>query len=272
VLSTISGKVTALLLSFAVLLAAGLLGSHLVLKRQSDDGLIVNLAGRQRMLTQKMTKESAQIVNAAHDHNEAQVAQLQELLRGSMRVFELTLYALKDGGPAPLDLDMTHMRQTPPAATPQIAKQLESVVGLWHHFREDLKEVIRSNGTAISAENAVMAGNVQILAEMNKAVDMMQADAEQNVAVLYSVQGVAFALGLLLVALGVWVARVTVAGPLQQLARAAREMSTGNLNVQVEVGGTVEVRELAASLDRMRASMVATLGTALQATGTDDDL
>ena len=71
---------------------------------------------------------------------------------------------------------------------------------------------------------------------------------------------------------GVWTARVSVARPLRELAAAARAMSTGNLDVKVDVGGTQEVKELAASFDRMRASMVATLGAGLQPTGTDDDI
>jgi hypothetical protein len=39
-----------------------------------------------------------------------------------------------------------------------------------------------------------------------------------------------------------------------------------------DVEGTEEVKELAASFDRMRASMVATLGGGLNAKGVDDDL
>src|SRR5436305_7017171 len=107
--STISSRIIALLTAFALLLGAGALASRVVLQQQADDGLLVNLAGRQRMLTQKMTKESAQLVNAAHDHDDALVATLREQLQGTMRVFETTLLALKDGGPAPLNLEMTRM-------------------------------------------------------------------------------------------------------------------------------------------------------------------
>jgi methyl-accepting chemotaxis protein len=271
-LSTIRGKVTAILSSFALLLGAGTLASHVVLKRQADDGLIVNLAGRQRMLTQKMTKECAQLVNAAHDQDATQVADLRDLLQSTMRVFETTLYALKDGGPAPINLEMTRMRQTPPASTAEIAKQLETVVALWEPFKENLTAVARSNGTNTAAASAVMSANVQILGQMNKAVDLMQADAEQKVNVLYLVQGAAFALGVILLAVGVWVARVTVARPLQELAAAASAMSTGKLDVKIEMGGAKEVKELAASFDRMRASMLAMLGGGLRATGTDDDI
>ena len=54
-LSTINTRMLAILAGFALLLGASVLVSRLVLERQADDALVVNLAGRQRMLTQSMT-------------------------------------------------------------------------------------------------------------------------------------------------------------------------------------------------------------------------
>jgi methyl-accepting chemotaxis protein len=270
--STISGRMTAILAALALLLGAGALASHIVLKRQADDGLIVNLAGRQRMLTQKMTKESAQLVNAAHDHNDLLVADMRDQVQNTMRAFEMTLFALRSGGPAPINLDMTRMRETPPASTPEIAKQLDAVVAAWEPFKKHMGDLVHSNGGDGVAANAVMATNVMLLTQMNKAVDLMQEDSEQKVKVLYVVQIGALALGLVLVGVGVWVAHATIARPLRDLADAARAMTKGDLNVKLEANGAAEVKELAASFDRMRASMVAALGGGLDVKGVDDDL
>lgn len=264
--STISGRMTAILMALALLLGAGALATYVVLKRQADDGLLVNLAGRQRMLTQKMTKEAAQLVNAAHDHNDAVVSTMRDQVQNTMRVFEMTLFALRRGGPAPLDIEMTHLRDSPPAATPAIAKQLEIVMTAWEPFKKSMNDVVRSGGNDTAAAATVMATNAQLLGQMNTAVDLMQQDSEQKVNVLFIVQTVALLVGFFLVAAGIWAARATVARPLLDLAAAAHAMSTGDLSVKLTSRGTDEVRELARSFDRMRASMVA-LGTK----GTDDD-
>jgi nitrate/nitrite-specific signal transduction histidine kinase len=73
--------------------------------KQKDDGLVINLAGRQRMLTQKMTK--------AFFHNELLKGRegrgSDELVKGienTMAVFDRTLSALRDSGDAPLSLDL----------------------------------------------------------------------------------------------------------------------------------------------------------------------
>jgi HAMP domain-containing protein len=114
-----------------------------------------------------------------------------------------------------------------------------------------------------------MGGNLPLMDQMNTAVTLMQQDSEDKVSVLVVVQGVSLALGLALAAVGAWVARATITRPLIELAAAARSMSTGNLNVELNLKGAREVKELGASFDRMRASMVATLGGASLS---DDDL
>jgi len=269
-LATISGRITIILLSFAVLLGAGALASHFVLSRQADDALVVNLAGRQRMLTQKMTKEAAELVNLFHEGGEAAaIAAKREQLQNTVRVFEATLFSLKDGGSAPLNLEMTKMRPLQAASMPEITKQLDAVKTLWDPFKKSMNALIASGGSDSAAAKAVMSSNLQLMEQMNIAVTLMQTNSEQKVNVLVIVQTLSLIVGLLLAGVGAWVARATIATPLVQLAAAARSMSTGNLNVELNLKGTREVEELGASFDRMRASMVATLGGASLS---DDDL
>ena len=271
-LSTISSRMIAILAAFALLLGGVALASHLVLKRQADDAVVVNLAGRQRMLSQKMTKEAAQLMNAAREQGgEAKLATQREQLQNTLRVFETTLLSLRDGGPAPLNLEMTRMRPLPPASTPEIKKQLDSVTAVWEPFKKSMNDLIHSNGSDVAAGRAIMDQNLPLMDQMNTAVNLMQADSEQKVNVLFVVQATALGLGLALVALGGWVARSTIARPLIELAAAARSMSTGNLNVELNLSGTKEVKELGASFDRMRASMVAALGGGIGSTNLDDD-
>jgi methyl-accepting chemotaxis protein len=73
--------------------------------QQKDDGLVLNLAGRQGMLTQKMTQEllSYQIESVRTGRDD--VAQANRV-RNTMKIFDMTLSALKDSGRAPLLLDL----------------------------------------------------------------------------------------------------------------------------------------------------------------------
>jgi methyl-accepting chemotaxis protein len=273
--STISSRLTAILLSFAALLVAGAATSQVVLKRQADDALVVNLAGRQRMLTQKLTKEAAQLVAYVHDANPNLANAEREQLQSTVRVFEMTLFSLKDGGPAPLNLEMTRMRPLPPAS-PDVAKRLDSVVTLWQPFKASITKLNQSGGADTAAARVVFDTNVPLMDEMNSAVTQMQVESESKLALLFYVQAFSLVVGVLLVVIGAWVARATIARPLLKLAAAARSMSTGDLSVDLKVKGTQEVVDLGASFDRMRASMIAVMGGGLAGAGAgagvDDDL
>lgn len=269
--STISSRLTAILISFAALLVGVAATSQIVLKRQADDAVMVNLAGRQRMLTQKLTKEAAQLVAYARDPNSNMANAQREQLQNTSRVFEMTLFALKDGGPAPLNLEITRMRPLPPASE-DVSKQLEGVVKLWQPFKANVSALAQSGGSDTTAARAMFDTNVPLMDQMNAAVTQMQLESESKLSLLFYVQAVSLVLGVLLVVIGAWVARATIASPLLKLAAAARSMSTGDLSVDLKVQGTKEVVDLGASFDRMRASMIAVMGGGLAGAGANDDL
>jgi methyl-accepting chemotaxis protein len=267
-LSTISSRLTAILVSFTVLLAGVAAASHVVLKQQADDALVVNLAGRQRMLSQKMTKEASEYINLSREGITAALDPQRDKVQATMRAFEMTLLALKDGGPAPVNLELTKMRPVP-AATAEVSKQLHAGVALWEPFKDNMNKVLQSKGTDVVAAKAVFDSNMQLMNQMNVVVDLMQGESEGKLSVLFIVQWVALAMGALLVGFGAWMARTTIALPLLNLAAAARSMSTGNLNVDLHLEGTRELEDLGASFDRMRASLVASMA-GVQGNADDD--
>ena len=114
----------------------------------------INLAGRQRMLTQKMTKEYLLIaLGIAPERNRAS---LQE----TMALFDRTLKGLLDGDPR---------QGLPGTKDGKIRAQLQKVMTLWRAFRPLL-------GRKPTPENlrAVAKSNLPLLAEMNRAVKMYE--------------------------------------------------------------------------------------------------
>ena len=79
--------------NMAVLASAKLLVSELVgqysnpFEMVQADSLLIDIAGRQRMLTQKMSKESCMLANQSTDGETA------DALRGTMDIFEKALFA-----------------------------------------------------------------------------------------------------------------------------------------------------------------------------------
>ncbi len=115
----------------------------------------INLAGKQRMLTQKMTKELLLVANGID------VEANKAALHKTVALFERTLKGLFDGD-SELGL--------PGTKDPAIRKQLEVVQGLWAEYKPILDKVDTSpEGLAKAAKL-----NLPLLKEMNKAVKMYE--------------------------------------------------------------------------------------------------
>lgn len=133
---------------------------------EADPGLAVtlNLSGKQRMLTQKMSKEYLLI---AYGYS---VEDNQLNLLETYSLFERTLAGLLDGDET-LDL--------PGTQDASIRAQLEVVRSLWNEFKPHMQLATSSSSDAITKDNVtvVAAMNLPLLKNMNTAVGMYEASA-----------------------------------------------------------------------------------------------
>lgn len=126
-------------------------------------GTIMNLAGRQRMLTQKMAKES--LLVAADIDADANRKALGE----TVALFETTLKGLRDGDAA-LGL--------PKTTNERVVKQLDTVKALFEETKPVFTRAV--SGTKPSAADlAILADkSVPLLDEMNRAVQLYERSAK----------------------------------------------------------------------------------------------
>src|SRR3990172_13268958 len=124
-------------LGFLLLVAASVAVTFAALETQREDALVINLAGRQRMLIQKMTLEVLGVQIGANP------AYYEDLHETAHDYFEQTLDALISGGPALYDGDRTV--NLPPAQDPEILAQLETVRAEWEEMHGAIHVVLESN-------------------------------------------------------------------------------------------------------------------------------
>lgn len=133
---------------------------------KSDPGLAVtiNLSGKQRMLTQKMSKEFL-LIAYAHQIEDNKLNLLE-----TTTLFDRTLHGLRDGDDT-LDL--------PGTKNEGIRKQLKIVEGLWDSFKPVVDAAINPDTTSISQTQITTLAtlNLPLLKEMNKAVGMYEKEA-----------------------------------------------------------------------------------------------
>lgn len=130
---------------------------------QSSAGVTINLAGKQRMLSQKMTKD-ALIISTNENHSKAET----ELVAAS-QLFDKTLRGLISGDD---ELGLKAVDNN------EIREQLQKVRDIWTGFKKRIDSIVNArgeNGNSGEAVQYLIANNVPLLSEMNKAVTMYEA-------------------------------------------------------------------------------------------------
>lgn len=129
---------------------------------QVDLKKTINLAGKQRMLTQKMAKESLEVaLNIDAEKNLANLSQTQTL-------FSQTLHGLRKGDDA---LGLT------PVKKPKIQNQLNKVKGLWADYDAAINNIVTSQKADSEQIKVVSEKNLPVLKEMNRAVKFYQSES-----------------------------------------------------------------------------------------------
>ncbi len=207
-----------------LLLGGGFLVTMGILESQKDDGLLVNLAGRQRMLSQRMTKEFfAYLVTGD--------GALKDKLQQSVQVFDATMKALSRGGMAPLDMAFTRTAELPPAA-PELRGRIDAVEKLWEPFREHIQAIDRSDVSQDKVLlNTVKQENEPLVEALDALTSAFQRQAEARVSHIIFVQEGLTLLGFLILGFCLLFYARSVLRPLRQLMEMTRELASGDADL-----------------------------------------
>ena len=228
------------------------------LKSQKSDLVIVNLAGRQRMLSQKISKE---VNEYFYDLSfSAKISkEKQKQIRNTMDIFEITLDALIESGKAPLTLSISDNApfQMIPGAQGNALDMLNNVKKDWTHFKSQIEVLLQSSGdTAYEAYLYVVANNNTILSQMNQAVGMMQKTGESHSLKIRNALIASMVLILIVLLLAMKIIQ-DIVREIIMLSRISEEITAGKLDQSIEVHRKDELGILSKSMIKMAGSQKA---------------
>lgn len=129
----------------------------------AEYGVVLNLSGKQRMLSQKMSKE---IMLVALDvDKDANLASLEQ----TSALFDKTLKGLRNG---------SDELRLPPTSSGRILRQLDKIDGIWAAFYPVVQGVIAAKSATRDQVAKIAEMNLPLLKEMNKAVGLYEKDAK----------------------------------------------------------------------------------------------
>lgn len=131
----------------------------------AEYGVVLNLSGKQRMLTQKMSKE-VMLVSLGVDLDK----NIQNLIATSS-LFDKTLKGLRNG---------SDELRLPPTTSKRILRQLDKIDALWAGFYPNIQTIITNKKVTPNQVAAIASNNLPLLKQMNKAVGLYEKDAKKG--------------------------------------------------------------------------------------------
>lgn len=224
---------------------------------QKQDAVIMNYAGRQRMLTQRFAKEFYKYLVVSKDDNQSaeELLLLKERLKKTAKVFEMTLAALMKGGKAPNDLEQEQFRILLPINDASVQADFLTAKRSWYVLKESVENALASvdagRVVGVFQISRITALEAEVLKNMHSAVqnyaDMSGRRTRRQV--IYS-----FLAGLVGVSLLIALSIVFVNGllrPISQLSEAAERVGAGERNVYVGEDIPGELGVLASTFNSM---------------------
>ncbi len=261
VLKSLQGRLSLLFTAFVLLVLISIGAMVWGLETQRRDALVINLAGRQRMLAQQMARLAFE-AGAGQDVTNASLQEVEQ-------TFDQTLRALLDGGTAPYlsDADVT----LPVTRDPGIIAALNEVSLIWSEFRallDELQRTSRGDPSFTILLQSVEQKSSVLAAQADEVVRLYAANSIAKINRLRAMQfGFLFA-ALILLGAGARITRKSALEPLRELARAAKRLGGNDLESAVQVEGPEEMRALSESFDSMRKNLRASRSELLALTST----
>jgi len=239
----LSAKLTGAICVITLITILLIIFSVITLNNQKNDSTVINIAGRQRMLSQKMSKEAVAIqAGLAVKKNRAELQKTHDL-------FGSSLAGLINGN------SNMHI---PPTTDPKILSQMNKVEALWKNFSTQIKIILNpasDHDTTTKAAEKIIATNVPLLKTMNKAVGMYAAQSQQKVVrlTLFLYAGGAI---VLIVTFLIWLLiNRKIVRPLRAVVHMVDEMGKGNLDQRLKLQPSDEIGQLACDMDRFADSL-----------------
>ncbi len=238
-----------------ILLFFGLAVMATVFFEMHADATTINVAGAQRMLSQRVAKEALLAFNGAGE--EAAVTK-------TLTHFENSMQMLLEGNSD---------RGISPPMNKAVRTQLLKVSGMWKKYRQTMEQLLRKSGESGALLKEINTSSPQILKEMNRAVGMMTTASNQR-----SSRSLYITLGLILLLIIIAgllfnFTRLVLITPLLPLRKGLQRFAEGDLSCDMPaVDSENEISHLYADYDSARRQFSAMLGEVTGITSGLDDV
>lgn len=215
-----------------------------MLDEQNKDALLINIAGRQRMLSQRISKNVFLLMNESSGLKMDRASVIKEL-EGATNLFESTLIGFKDGG----EVTDTSGNKQVIESIHEFPKLVEEAVSIWSVMKPAISSVI--NAGDMASYQAVLDNSNKILVKSDELVSALQLNAEAKVERTQKILLGSAVLALLAFIASIVLLRRLIIKPLEGIVADIKQASLGDYSVSISPQATVEMQSLSDSLNEI---------------------
>ncbi|MHC4871226.1 MAG: methyl-accepting chemotaxis protein [Planctomycetota bacterium] len=187
---------------------------------QAADAVGINVAGRQRMLSQRMTKEALLIA----DSENGDIAAIRNDLKGSIDLYSLSLNALISGG------NVKNMGDVLPPRSVKSIKLADELNDMWKDFKPHAVTVASfdSDKDSVKASvNYMVSSCMPLLKKANALTGSLTTDSRNSAEVMWYFQIIGNLALLSFIAVGLFGVNLPLGKRLSEIAEIATRFSKG---------------------------------------------
>ncbi len=245
---SLEGMIWGMTLLLVIVPASILTFNYWIGTKIKGDAFFVNIAGGQRMLSQKLTKE-ALLYEFSED------PKWKKELEKSMALFEKNLRVLREGDPE---------KGLAPLKDPRLSAELARLENLWQEFRKALSVLTDPKAgmdDSLKALNYILNHNMDLLKQAHEVTALLTSLSEEKSKKALWFQEVFLGVVLVIALFTFYGLRRLVIRPFYESVEAIKRAARGHFDVALKVEGVKEVQDLNQAYNNL---MVA-LGTQLMA-------
>ena len=242
-MSSLKMKLALILGSTLLLLLVTVGATFYTARLQEGDAAVINVAGRQRMLSQKTIKEAYTISFSGSE----KATDYRKKLKKTVDLFEKSIHGLIDG-----DIELG----LPPTTDPEILAQINKVHDIWAGIHESAEIIItvkdKSDSRYLSAMEFMGNKNEDLLHQVDKVVQMYEMAASQKVQQLIVVLIIFTLSSVAIFAIGWRAYGHYVAKPLQLMVTSLDQVAVGDLSTpKIPIKSSDEIGQLSLTINSM---------------------
>ena len=232
---SVSRKLGIIMLLLLLLIFLEVASVVLMVNKQHAYATIINVAGRQRMLSQKMSKYALMLARGNEKATDG--------MKAAAELFDHSLSGLMDG-----DAEMGL-----PPASEQMRLPLKDVQMAWKPFYAAIQSLGEQKPGSMEFDRSftyILENNEIILKRADIVTGQFEAESKQRTTRIQMIQFLFFGIGLLIFGLALALLRQVIR-PLEQMAVIAYRLANGEVDQEIEMAGHDEVGRLGLAINEL---------------------